>query len=448
MTEFTGINRIGISGYKSIKDESLEIRPITVLAGANSTGKSSVMQPILLLKQTLDAGRPRTLLLKGKNVYLSSLEQVRPRFDYDEYPVMSITVENDNVSAKSEFSSLENGAAISDEVKLVRSCFVLNPKNNTKEPLCFCETSTNEYLQGIMCETYDQTPSGANYKAVADRCFYHIVPLPQSERQLALRGFKPSDKISSDIQGIIHLPGLRGNSGRSYESLTFVDHPYYAETFPDYTASLIEHWSKNRESNQYQSLIYYLYRLHLAKGISTRRTENSRLEVLVGWHQNRQPSLVNGEKERDMVNIADVGVGISQALPILTALITSKPKQLVYIDQPDIHLHPFAQRGLVDVIIDAAMRDVRIVLETHNALFLLALQTAIAEKTCGITSDKVAMYWFSRNDDGSTHIDKADLQDNGTYGNWPIDFASITFDLQVKFGRAIEKSWHAEESNL
>jgi len=50
MKEFTGINRIGISGYKSIKDESLEILPITVFAGANSTGKSSVMRPLLLLK--------------------------------------------------------------------------------------------------------------------------------------------------------------------------------------------------------------------------------------------------------------------------------------------------------------------------------------------------------------------------------------------------------------
>ncbi len=46
-----GITRITVGGFKSInKEQSLEIRPLTILAGANSSGKSSIMQPLLLLK--------------------------------------------------------------------------------------------------------------------------------------------------------------------------------------------------------------------------------------------------------------------------------------------------------------------------------------------------------------------------------------------------------------
>ncbi len=51
-----GITEISVQGFKSLYEESrIEIRPLTILAGANSSGKSSIMQPLLLMKQTLEA---------------------------------------------------------------------------------------------------------------------------------------------------------------------------------------------------------------------------------------------------------------------------------------------------------------------------------------------------------------------------------------------------------
>src|SRR5438309_1828065 len=72
------IAEITVAGFKSIEDEqSIEIRPLTILAGANSSGKSSIMQPLLLLKQTLEASYdPGALLLDGPNVKFSSAEQM------------------------------------------------------------------------------------------------------------------------------------------------------------------------------------------------------------------------------------------------------------------------------------------------------------------------------------------------------------------------------------
>ena len=73
-----GITAISIRGYKSLFDECrLEIRPLTILAGANSSGKSSAMQPLLLLKQTLETSYdPGPLLLDGPNVRFNSAEQL------------------------------------------------------------------------------------------------------------------------------------------------------------------------------------------------------------------------------------------------------------------------------------------------------------------------------------------------------------------------------------
>ena len=69
---------ITVSGFKSIcTKQSIEIKPLTILAGANSSGKSSFMQPLLLLKQTLEAaGDPGALRLDGVNVLFTSADQL------------------------------------------------------------------------------------------------------------------------------------------------------------------------------------------------------------------------------------------------------------------------------------------------------------------------------------------------------------------------------------
>ena len=73
-----GITRVAVSGFKSISQrQEIEIRPLTLLAGVNSSGKSSMMQPLLLLKQTLEASYdPGPLLLNGPNAKFTSAEQV------------------------------------------------------------------------------------------------------------------------------------------------------------------------------------------------------------------------------------------------------------------------------------------------------------------------------------------------------------------------------------
>ena len=77
------ITSLSVSGFKSIVDEqTIEIRPLTLLAGANSSGKSSMMQPLLLLKQTLEAPYdPGPLLLNGPNVKFTSVNAILVRLD-------------------------------------------------------------------------------------------------------------------------------------------------------------------------------------------------------------------------------------------------------------------------------------------------------------------------------------------------------------------------------
>lgn len=75
------ITQIKTAGFKSIYDETtIEIRPLAILAGANSSGKSSIIQPLLLLKQTLESTYdPGALLLNGPNARFTSAEQLLSR---------------------------------------------------------------------------------------------------------------------------------------------------------------------------------------------------------------------------------------------------------------------------------------------------------------------------------------------------------------------------------
>jgi predicted ATPase len=93
------ITKIQVRGYKSLYSKcSLDVGNLTILAGANSSGKSSIMQPLLLVKQTIEATYdPGALLLDGPNVHLTSAVQlfskVSGRVSSDSFSV-SIEVAN------------------------------------------------------------------------------------------------------------------------------------------------------------------------------------------------------------------------------------------------------------------------------------------------------------------------------------------------------------------
>lgn len=139
----------------------------------------------------------------------------------------------------------------------------------------------------------------------------------------------------------------------------------------------------------------------------------------------------------DLVNIADVGLGVSQVLPVLVALLVAEPGQLVYIEQPEIHLHPKAQVALAEILAAAAKRGVRVIIETHSSLLLLAIQALVAE---GKLDSKLAiLHWFRRSKTGISEISSAELDDKGAYGDWPEDFGETELAIQSRYLDAAEE---------
>lgn len=100
-----------------------------------------------------------------------------------------------------------------------------------------------------------------------------------------------------------------------------------------------------------------------------------------------------GGRPRDLTS---VGVGVSQALPLLVAYLSVAPGSIFLIEQPELHLHPAVQARLADFML-LARPDVCAVVETHSEAFLTRIRRRVAEG--GVDPDRVNVV-FVENDGG------------------------------------------------
>lgn len=120
------------------------------------------------------------------------------------------------------------------------------------------------------------------------------------------------------------------------------------------------------------------------------------------------------------VLITDVGFGVSQILPVLTICYYVPEGSVILLEQPEIHLHPTVQAGLADVFIDAIKnRKVQIIIESHSEHLLRRLQRRISEES--IPADNAALY-FCETADGLSKIRNLELTLFGDITNWPEGF--------------------------
>ena len=208
-----------------------------------------------------------------------------------------------------------------------------------------------------------------------------------------------------------------GNSGeRTIEALV-------AATAADEQRSL----GPNKRKRPLQTVVaYWLKHLGLIENFSID-------EVAPG--SNRWIAKVRTHSGGPYVPLTDVGTGVSQVLPVITLLQYVPEGATVVFEQPEIHLHPLAQAGLADVIIQAAIhRRLQVILESHSEHLLLRLQRRIAEskpRTLAtprdLSSEKVRLF-FAKADGGVSSLVPLDLDGFGNIRHWPDKFMGDAFN--------------------
>jgi predicted ATPase len=438
-----GITGISVSGYKSLYEEcSIEVRPLTILAGANSSGKSSIMQPLLLMKQTLEATYdPGALLLNGSNVQFTLAEQI---FSYltreSNNNKISITIEIDKKKSVINKFKKQKGKALevietTDEENGRRLTFSTKMTRQDIVALLY-KRYQDEVFGQVFLEGKGEVVEKLEWNILRERCFLNLicrsvaytqaagqqVPIPMILYDSGSR----MSQFQAHIRKLLHVPGLRGNPERTYPTTAIGSE--FPGTFENYVASVVNDW-QNTNNARLRKLESDLKALGLTDKIEARQVNDVQIELRVS-------RLPGSNEVSHMVSIADVGLGVSQVLPVLVALLVAEPGQLVYLEQPEVHLHPRAQTALAEILADAAKRGVRVVLETHSELLLLAVQSLVAEGK--LSSDLVKLHWFTRREDGVTKVSSADLDEAGAFGDWPEDFGDVSMKLESRYLDAAE----------
>jgi AAA ATPase domain/Protein of unknown function (DUF3696) len=120
------------------------------------------------------------------------------------------------------------------------------------------------------------------------------------------------------------------------------------------------------------------------------------------------------------VLLPDVGFGVSQIVPVLVNCAMLPADSTLLLEQPEIHLHPFAQAALADALIDAIKRrHIQIILESHSEHLLRRIQRRIAEEQ--FAEEDTALY-FCHLEDGTSKAQELHLDEYGNISNWPKDF--------------------------
>jgi len=436
--------RLSVEGYKSIAQKrAIEVKGLTIIAGANSSGKSSFMQPFLILKQTLESNTDDSaLVINGENTNLTESSQIFCNITKKEE--FSIYIEykkkEDDAGSKEEskvsFTYNKNTGFTASESSLVDSTKEIKilPDMNEEDILnLVSKFRLNDVQFDRIYNNFYESDFRMVHKISRDKPFLSldISPYKEEEEKKSVNfgfgfGFKPNGALEDLAEKIIHIPGIRSTPERQYKI-----HGYstkFQGRFDKYTASILYKWGL-KEKNKIKELNVIINTLGLGADISAKKLNEAQVCVEV--------SRPTRNKKQDKVNLSDVGFGLSQVLPIIVALIESNNEHIIYIEQPEIHLHPKAQFKLAAILSDYVNKGRKMIIETHSSILIRGLQIEVAEGK--LPENSVSLNWFTQDSDGATAVSEAMFDENGTFGDWPADFDDTYLDAESRYLDAVEK---------
>lgn len=414
-----------VKGFKSHRGGSrVDFGALTVLAGANSSGKSSVMQPLLLLKQTLHEDRydPGPLKLDGPNVSFSETAQFFTR-DARRLPLrLTFGLEQCNVVLT--YGRAKTGVRLrSSKVRDLGG-----GETEFTDGKLLAEEEVAPHVGPRVVTLLSQ--QSARWRVARNGIAHGVEVELKGDGEWIAMGLPSVWSISDALMKMTHLSGHRGNPSRQYPR-SFMTPEARPGLFHEQTAAVVAHWKKS-DRRSFGDLQRAVRAVGLGSAVEPVDVDASSIDL----HISR--TRASEDPGADLVSIADVGFGVSQSLPVLVALIDAKPGQLVYIEQPEIHLHPRAQIGVADLIVAAAKRGARVVIETHSEIILTRIQYHVAEGT--IPPGDVRLHWFACDaKTGDTTVTAVEPDAAGAFGDWPVDFAEVGERVDREYVKAAWK---------
>jgi predicted ATPase len=455
--------KISINNFKSIGSlANYEMRPLTILSGTNSSGKSSFIQLLLLLKQTLEIdSAEHPLFLEGKIFpvikYLDILKDknednklsVELAFNkseltkYKHFPELSI-YEALEYDLQIEFEFDLNGQQI------IVSFFKVTINSEAKPAFIKFENKlgsfsieTNVSIFGDKFYGNQYNIKNINYSAFIPTEIEIDIIVPEIEG-LASESSKIISREAPNLEGIrTILKDFLSNlnyigpdriapkedyNGSGKRNSVGKDGKNTAEVFSELAERPTTFYKINETDNN----------------ISFVKTEDTLLNAAKYWLCERFKlcSDIYSNKEADSYivyvvslsgitsTIRHVGFGISQVLPIIIEGLRIADNETLVLEQPEIHLHPKVQSNLSDFLISLVEQGKRVIVETHSDHIITRLRRRIAEDQSNQLDDKVLLTFVEV---GSKDVlfRNIGINDLGNLDYFPEDFIEKS-DVELK----------------
>jgi len=476
-----------LSNFKGFKRlESIDLKPLTVICGPNNSGKSSIIQSLLLMKQSRRISRilpplPVTdirppLILDGKNVlaHLGNWEDVI--YKHEKHQKMAFTwklcgginnaahhCNNDYLEAEMavEIDLVEDDTHATMRVSrfqfndlTTNFSFELVKTKTAKYKLTLTGLSASDlqalkdkrtqteniaelapnvipdlHFQEVLVSFGGIFPKLLEAVNLADLTFEHGV-IPGPHWILAKPSYRCAIQLLQDFWSKLRYIGpLRARPKRYYafDSLMTMNIGVKGEYTPYVLA-----FEQEQPVPPYYQIQYAGPRI---KEYELRESDNLR-EALNGWlvllklpQLIPTPPLKRGITQMKLnansvaVDLPDVGFGVSQILPVLVECLRMKAGETIVLEQPEIHLHPSLQSKLADFFICMVKSGKHIILETHSEHLIKRLYLRVAQEKSNDLGNLLNTLFVHFDEQQQCSVVKPiTINEYDEIENWPVGF--------------------------
>ena len=405
------ITHIRMKNFKSWKDsDEVELAPLTGFFGTNSSGKSSLLQMLLLLKQTI--GTNEILFFGDENslVNLGNFQEVIHRHEVGSELYLGMSCE------------ITHSVPDLSKIPLQLLRFAFDTVIREEESMLIIE-----YLR------YINWSNGATTLWKDNQLFTDNQHLGTINIQNCY-GLPPQPSINftgpTDI-----LPQFSSVFEEIFSQVYYLGptriHPqrlyHWKRTHP----KEVDLWGNRAVDALLSARVRQLTTAYNGEGISIEERISKWLQKMELAHSfslvpkgllddNNYEIRIQKTANSAEVTLADMGHGVSDLFPLLVHCCYVPEGSTLILEQPGIHLHPKAQADLADLFLQVIKeRNLQILIESHSEHLLTRLQLGIAEQK--ITSDQTALY-FCENENGVSTIKSLDVDELGNINNWPKNF--------------------------
>lgn len=476
------INSIDIENFKPFGEKQTALlAPITLIFGPNSSGKSSLIQSLLLLKQTLSnkGYNFNGLVPRGEYIDLGSYSslihmheierQLKIKLDYSynnhsrrNWNVLSMINNQNNISVKMTYQAANSqGSSKKDSSDLAKTRFEVNGKNAfTLKAIPNEQNELGEISYEL--ENDDSVAAYSKYTTDVLKKLRHALPEPNfstkqiraaaKEVRFLVSGLVPSQvkpravagapspqlptnmlslpmsavaqSLNELLESVLYLGPLRVHPTRHY--LITGGEKRTVGTRGENTLGMIF----RNESETKASINQWFKQFEIPYELTIKRLSDEITGDIIAVQLIDQRTKVK-------VSQSDVGFGIGQLLPIIVQGGIAK-EMILCVEQPEIHLHPRLQAHIADFLIQTAGLTLpkrrkldfapknQWIVETHSESLMLRIQKRIRQQK--ISHRDVSILYVELTDSGDTKIHQLRLDDSGEFiDEWPHGFFEDDF---------------------